>query len=119
MCVVMVACFTFAWTPYALMALYVTIFSPKHFPPAAAIAPSLFAKASTAYNPIILIIMNQQVGIKILICLGYLLHIVSFGASEMEIYIQIHNTEDLPFVSWVQDTQSKDGMLVVNYSMSK
>lgn len=67
----MVSAFLVAWTPYAVMALieqFVVITDYQEegkgiVSPAAAVAPSLLAKSSVCYNPIIYVVMNPQVNI--------------------------------------------------------
>ncbi|NXL61414.1 OPSP protein, partial [Chordeiles acutipennis] len=61
MVVVMVICFLLCWLPYATVALIATFGKPGLITPAASIIPSLLAKSSTVYNPIIYIFLNKQV----------------------------------------------------------
>ncbi|XP_066280128.1 pinopsin-like [Branchiostoma lanceolatum] len=60
MVVVMIVCFLVCWTPYAVMALIVTFGADHLVTPTASVIPSLVAKSSTAYNPIIYVLMNNQ-----------------------------------------------------------
>ncbi|XP_035686716.1 pinopsin-like [Branchiostoma floridae] len=60
MVVVMIICFLVCWTPYAVMALIVTFGADHLVTPTASVIPSLVAKSSTAYNPIIYVLMNNQ-----------------------------------------------------------
>ena len=50
---VMVCCFLVGWTPYALLSLYVAIGKAAAFPPLFTIIPSILAKKTTVWNPII------------------------------------------------------------------
>ncbi|KAG8445447.1 hypothetical protein GDO86_010286 [Hymenochirus boettgeri] len=60
MIIVMVVCFLLCWLPYGVMALVATFGKPGLIPPSASIIPSVLAKSSTVYNPIIYIFMNKQ-----------------------------------------------------------
>ncbi|XP_009903103.2 pinopsin [Dryobates pubescens] len=60
MVVVMVICFLLCWLPYAIVALIATFGKPGFMTPAASIIPSILAKSSTVYNPIIYIFLNKQ-----------------------------------------------------------
>lgn len=62
MVIVMVICFLLCWLPYGIMALIATFGRPGLITPSASIIPSVLAKSSTVYNPIIYIFMNKQVG---------------------------------------------------------
>ncbi|XP_073481949.1 vertebrate ancient opsin-like [Aquarana catesbeiana] len=60
MVIVMVICFLLCWLPYGIMALIATFGRPGLITPSASIIPSVLAKSSTVYNPIIYIFMNKQ-----------------------------------------------------------
>ncbi|XP_075426466.1 opsin-3-like isoform X3 [Ascaphus truei] len=60
MVIVMVVCFLVCWLPYGVMALIATFGKPGLIPPAASIIPSVLAKSSTVYNPVIYIFLNKQ-----------------------------------------------------------
>ncbi|XP_054242176.1 pinopsin-like [Indicator indicator] len=60
MVVVMVICFLLCWLPYATVALIATFGKPGLTTPAASIIPSILAKSSTVYNPIIYVFLNKQ-----------------------------------------------------------
>ncbi|KAM9316447.1 pinopsin-like [Gastrophryne carolinensis] len=60
MVIVMVICFLLCWLPYGIMALIATFGKPGLITPSASIIPSVLAKSSTVYNPIIYIFMNKQ-----------------------------------------------------------
>ncbi|XP_063775616.1 pinopsin-like [Pseudophryne corroboree] len=60
MVIVMVICFLLCWLPYGIMALIATFGPPGFITPAASIIPSVLAKSSTVYNPIIYIFLNKQ-----------------------------------------------------------
>ncbi|XP_075057787.1 vertebrate ancient opsin-like isoform X1 [Mixophyes fleayi] len=60
MVIVMVICFLLCWLPYGIMALIATFGKPGLITPAASIIPSVLAKSSTVYNPIIYIFLNKQ-----------------------------------------------------------
>ncbi|PIO37389.1 hypothetical protein AB205_0063140, partial [Aquarana catesbeiana] len=59
MVIVMVICFLLCWLPYGIMALIATFGRPGLITPSASIIPSVLAKSSTVYNPIIYIFMNK------------------------------------------------------------
>uniref|UniRef100_A0A8C3I260 G-protein coupled receptors family 1 profile domain-containing protein n=1 Tax=Chrysemys picta bellii TaxID=8478 RepID=A0A8C3I260_CHRPI len=61
MVVVMVICFLLCWLPYGIMALIATFGKPGLITPSASIIPSVLAKSSTVYNPVIYIFLNKQV----------------------------------------------------------
>ncbi|XP_020374117.2 opsin-3-like [Rhincodon typus] len=56
----MVACFLLCWLPYGVVALVATFGRPGLVSPAASIIPSILAKSSTVYNPIIYVFLNKQ-----------------------------------------------------------
>ncbi|KAM3930257.1 vertebrate ancient opsin-like isoform 1-T1 [Leptodactylus fuscus] len=60
MVIVMVICFLLCWLPYGIMALIATFGRPGIITPSASIIPSVLAKSSTVYNPIIYIFLNKQ-----------------------------------------------------------
>ncbi|XP_066478440.1 vertebrate ancient opsin-like [Tiliqua scincoides] len=60
MVIVMVICFLLCWLPYGTVALIATFGRPGLITPAASIIPSILAKSSTVYNPIIYIFLNKQ-----------------------------------------------------------
>lgn len=57
----MVIAFLVAWTPYAIFALIKQFGNEQLVGPGLAILPSLIAKSSICYNPIIYVGMNSQV----------------------------------------------------------
>lgn len=61
MVVVMVICFLLCWLPYGIMALIATFGKPGLITASASIIPSILAKSSTVYNPVIYIFLNKQV----------------------------------------------------------
>lgn len=64
MVAVMIIAFLVAWTPYAIFAL-IKQFGPANIiGPGLSILPSLIAKSSICYNPIIYVGMNSQVSKK-------------------------------------------------------
>ncbi|XP_053316408.1 vertebrate ancient opsin-like [Spea bombifrons] len=60
MVIVMVVCFLLCWLPYGIMALIATFGKPGLITPSTSIIPSILAKSSTVYNPIIYIFLNKQ-----------------------------------------------------------
>ena len=67
MAAVMIAGFIIAWSPYAIVSLYVAISKTRVVPMVSTI-PVMLAKSSTFYNPIIYAIMNKQVGFQVAKC---------------------------------------------------
>nr|XP_006633057.1 PREDICTED: opsin-3-like [Lepisosteus oculatus] len=61
MVVSMVSCYLLCWMPYGIMALIATFGRADLVTPTASIVPSILAKSSTVFNPIIYILMNNQV----------------------------------------------------------
>lgn len=57
---IMVLGFGVAWGPYAICSLLIS-FTKIHLGKTTAIVPSLFAKSSVCYNPIIYFFLNSQV----------------------------------------------------------
>ncbi|XP_060623915.1 vertebrate ancient opsin-like [Anolis sagrei] len=60
MVVVMIICFLLCWLPYGIVALIATFGKPGLVTPSASIIPSVLAKSSTVYNPVIYIFLNKQ-----------------------------------------------------------
>ncbi|GCC32321.1 hypothetical protein chiPu_0010782 [Chiloscyllium punctatum] len=56
----MVVCFLLCWLPYGVVALVATFGRPGLVSPAASLIPSILAKSSTVYNPIIYVFLNKQ-----------------------------------------------------------
>lgn len=64
---IMIMAFMIAWTPYSIFSLIKQFGNPDSISPGMAILPSLFAKTSICYNPIIYVGMNSQVIFKLII----------------------------------------------------
>uniref|UniRef100_W5MJC7 G-protein coupled receptors family 1 profile domain-containing protein n=1 Tax=Lepisosteus oculatus TaxID=7918 RepID=W5MJC7_LEPOC len=60
MVLAMVICFLLCWLPYGIVALLATFGKSGLVTPEASIIPSLLAKSSTVFNPIIYIFLNKQ-----------------------------------------------------------
>ncbi|XP_078065178.1 pinopsin-like [Mustelus asterias] len=60
MVTLMVICFLLCWLPYGTVALVATFGHPGLVSPIASIVPSVLAKSSTVYNPIIYVFLNKQ-----------------------------------------------------------
>ncbi|MBN3326797.1 OPSP protein, partial [Atractosteus spatula] len=60
MVLAMVICFLLCWLPYGTVALLATFGKSGLVTPEASIIPSLLAKSSTVFNPIIYIFLNKQ-----------------------------------------------------------
>lgn len=60
MAFIMSICFVFAWTPYAVVSLYIFIATPQNLSPFVATIPSLFAKTSACYNPIVYFLLYKK-----------------------------------------------------------
>ncbi|RVE64042.1 hypothetical protein OJAV_G00142260 [Oryzias javanicus] len=56
----MVASYLLCWMPYGVVAMLASFGRPGMVPPAATLVPSLLAKTSTALNPIIYVLLNDQ-----------------------------------------------------------
>ncbi|NXE47413.1 OPSP protein, partial [Casuarius casuarius] len=61
MVAVMVICFLLCWLPYGIVALIATFGKPGLITLSASIIPSILAKSSTVYNPVIYIFLNEPV----------------------------------------------------------
>ncbi|XP_078514116.1 parapinopsin-like [Lissotriton helveticus] len=60
MVITTVICYLVCWMPYGVVALLATFGSPGVITPVASVIPSILAKSSTVFNPIIYILMNKQ-----------------------------------------------------------
>ncbi|XP_061908127.1 opsin-3-like [Entelurus aequoreus] len=60
MVVVTVGCFLLCWMPYGVVAMMATFGQPGLISPVASVVPSILAKSSTVFNPVIYILMNKQ-----------------------------------------------------------
>ncbi|KAJ3610815.1 hypothetical protein NHX12_022906 [Muraenolepis orangiensis] len=60
MFLLMICCFLVCWTPYAAVSMMEAFGRKSAVSPAVAIIPSFFAKSSTAYNPLIYILMSRK-----------------------------------------------------------
>ncbi|KAJ1118153.1 hypothetical protein NDU88_006348, partial [Pleurodeles waltl] len=60
MVITTVVCYLLCWMPYGVVALLATFGSPGVITPVASVIPSILAKSSTVFNPIIYILMNKQ-----------------------------------------------------------
>ncbi|XP_063314287.1 pinopsin-like [Pelobates fuscus] len=60
MVITTVICYLMCWLPYGVIALLATFGRPGAVSPAASVIPSILAKSSTVFNPIIYILMNKQ-----------------------------------------------------------
>ncbi|XP_071483468.1 rhodopsin, GQ-coupled-like [Diadema antillarum] len=55
-----VAVFLVAWLPYCVVSLWVLLGDPSSISRVATVVPSLFAKSSVVYNPVIYVMLNPQ-----------------------------------------------------------
>ncbi|KAM3850720.1 opsin-3-like [Diretmus argenteus] len=62
MVVTTVVCYLLCWMPYGVVAMMATFGRPGLVTPIASVVPSILAKSSTVFNPVIYILMNKQVG---------------------------------------------------------
>ncbi|XP_052468555.1 opsin-3 isoform X2 [Carassius gibelio] len=60
MFLMMITCFLVCWTPYAVVSMLEAFGRKSFISPTFAIIPSLFAKSSTAYNPVIYAFMSRK-----------------------------------------------------------
>ncbi|CAH2315151.1 pinopsin-like isoform X1 [Pelobates cultripes] len=60
MVICMVTCYLLCWMPYGLVSLVTTFGKPGMITPTVSIVPSILAKSSTVFNPLIYIFMNKQ-----------------------------------------------------------
>ncbi|XP_053561420.1 pinopsin-like [Bombina bombina] len=63
MVITTVICYLICWMPYGVVALMATFGRPGTVTPVASVIPSILAKSSTVFNPLIYILMNKQVNI--------------------------------------------------------
>ncbi|KAK4886684.1 hypothetical protein RN001_002955 [Aquatica leii] len=57
---IMIIAFVIAWSPYAIMALFIQFGNRNLITPSIAVIPALMAKSSICYNPIIYVALNTQ-----------------------------------------------------------
>ncbi|XP_066518848.1 teleost multiple tissue opsin 2a [Hoplias malabaricus] len=60
MVITTVVCYLVCWMPYGVVAMTATFGRPGLITPVVSVVPSLLAKSSTVFNPIIYILMNKQ-----------------------------------------------------------
>uniref|UniRef100_A0A668ALM2 Teleost multiple tissue opsin 2a n=1 Tax=Myripristis murdjan TaxID=586833 RepID=A0A668ALM2_9TELE len=60
MVITTVVCYLLCWMPYGVVAMMATFGRPGLITPVASVVPSILAKSSTVFNPIIYILMNKQ-----------------------------------------------------------
>ncbi|KAL6101520.1 opn3 [Pungitius sinensis] len=60
MFLLMISCFLLCWTPYAVVSMMEAFGRKNMVSPTVAIIPSFFAKSSTAYNPLICVLMSRK-----------------------------------------------------------
>jgi c-opsin len=61
MFLLMILSFLVCWTPYAVVSMMEAFGRPSAVSPLMAIVPSVLAKSSTAYNPLIYVLMSKKV----------------------------------------------------------
>ncbi|XP_071766685.1 opsin-3 [Centroberyx gerrardi] len=61
MVIATVVCYLLCWMPYGVVAMMATFGRPGLITPVASVVPSILAKSSTVFNPVIYILMNKQV----------------------------------------------------------
>nr|XP_015219896.1 PREDICTED: parapinopsin-like [Lepisosteus oculatus] len=60
MVITTVVCYLLCWIPYGVVAMLATFGRPGTVSPIASVVPSILAKSSTVFNPLIYILMNKQ-----------------------------------------------------------
>ncbi|XP_071371247.1 teleost multiple tissue opsin 2a [Centroberyx affinis] len=60
MVITTVVCYLLCWMPYGVVAMMATFGRPGLITPVASVVPSILAKSSTVFNPVIYILMNKQ-----------------------------------------------------------
>ena len=60
MCAVAICLFLVAWTPYAIVCLWAAFGDPETIPVSMTAAPSVFAKSSACYNPLVYALLNKR-----------------------------------------------------------
>ncbi|KAM4602240.1 teleost multiple tissue opsin 2a [Polymixia lowei] len=60
MVITTVVCYLLCWMPYGVVAMVATFGRPGLITPVASVVPSILAKSSTVFNPLIYILMNKQ-----------------------------------------------------------
>ncbi|KAM4772192.1 opsin-5-like [Rhinophrynus dorsalis] len=83
--------FIISWTPYAAVSFWSIFHSSKYIPPVVSLLPCLFAKSSTAFNPIIYYMFSKTFRNKVKqmkCCCGWRVH-----------FVQTENSAENPRVS--------------------
>ncbi|XP_061664805.1 uncharacterized protein LOC133494720 isoform X3 [Syngnathoides biaculeatus] len=60
MIIISMFCYLLCWMPYGIVAMMATFGQPGLISPVASVVPSILAKSSTVFNPVIYILMNKQ-----------------------------------------------------------
>ncbi|XP_077989875.1 visual pigment-like receptor peropsin [Glandiceps talaboti] len=87
MVVLMVACFVICWGPYAVLSLYVAFGNAEKVTTTMAFIPSIVAKSSTVYNPIIYFALNKKFREAIIV-------ILKCGKRSSQVSPQVNNAKE-------------------------
>uniref|UniRef100_A0A3B5LE98 G-protein coupled receptors family 1 profile domain-containing protein n=1 Tax=Xiphophorus couchianus TaxID=32473 RepID=A0A3B5LE98_9TELE len=99
MVVAMVTGYLLCWTPYAVMAMLASFGRPGAVPPAAALIPALLAKTSTVLNPVICVLLNNQVREHKCVCCNHLLGALYELTFKTQINPEVHQSSHLETVN--------------------
>lgn len=58
---ILISCFVLSWTPYALVAMFTVFFDSNKISPMFALIPSVFAKSSFLWSPLIFILFDKRI----------------------------------------------------------
>ncbi|XP_053316005.1 opsin-5-like [Spea bombifrons] len=77
--------FLFSWTPYAAVSFWSMFYTSEYIPPVVTLLPCLFAKSSTAFNPIIYYMFSKTFRQKVKqlkCCCGWRIHFMQENSAE-------------------------------------
>jgi 7 transmembrane receptor (rhodopsin family) len=94
-CGIIVGLFFLAWTPYAVVALIGVFGDQSRLTPMVNALPSLFAKSSAVFNPIVYAFMNNKFRQAILSLIGRQRHRTQRRQSPLTIYVPRQSPEQI------------------------
>ena len=59
--VILIGCFVISWTPYAIVAMIIVFIDTNSISPLLALIPSIFAKSSFLWSPLIFILFDKRI----------------------------------------------------------
>ncbi|OCT92443.1 parapinopsin [Xenopus laevis] len=126
MVITTVICYLICWLPYGVVALLATFGRPGVVSPVASVIPSILAKSSTVFNPIIYILMNKQ----FYKCFLTLFHchptssadgksICQSNYTVIQMNQKLNNTVAIPGQTQIPDSRSMDKMPCIHRQVNE